>query len=253
MRKSIKYMLGLALTLATITASFIPAKAAVSNTLLNNNEGRVIQIAIPNEKGDLKIYKGNVAQAIYNQIEREAKKEEVLNEISEPSHSGIAPRGMFTYKYRFVKTASGTTWGDTRRISAYAANETSTKQSKQITASTSVTWGINLSLTGKYKEVFDATVGGNWKYNSSFSEVLTINVPPKKRVWLEFKPKLRYIKGEAQKYFKTRGGKPKIIIQDRQKVSSTSPVTVKMNLGGKNIYCPDGVYVWKEDGNYKNR
>lgn len=68
-----------------------------------------------------------------------------------------------------------------------------------------------------------------------------------KKVWLEFIPKLRYVEGESPKYFIPRGPGPNpIIIQERKKVSSTSPKTVNMTIAGKTVKAPDGVYTWKQ-------
>lgn len=227
-------------------------------TTSNSSQERVIQIAIPDEKGILQFYTGEEAQAIYNQIEKEAEQVIPIEEIESSAISSIEsdeeikPKGMFTYKYRFVTRSEGKKWGNNSRISAYACNGTSLQQSKTVSASASVSWGINVYLSGKFKEAFTAKVGYSWSQTSSFSDSLTVNVAPKKRVWLEFKPRLNYINGEAQKYYVSRGPRPTIVIAERKQVSSESPTTVKMNLGDNQIVsCPDGAYIWKEDGNYK--
>ena len=65
----------------------------------------------------------------------------------------------------------------------------------QITVSSSTVWTINTSLSGKFKEVFEAQVGGSWSKNSSFSQSITANVGPYKRLWIEFSPLIRYVYG----------------------------------------------------------
>jgi len=159
---------------------------------------------------------------------------------------------MFTYKYRFITNSHGVVWGDSTRISTYAANATSTQQSKTLSASTNISWTINTTLTGNYKDVFNGAVGANWQNSSGFSETFIVNVAPQKRVWLEFKPKLKYIDGEAQKYFITRGPNKIEVIEESKHVYSTSPVTVNMIIANKKISCPDGAYIWKEDSNYNS-
>lgn len=167
-----------------------------------------------------------------------------------PVDIGDLNRGMFTYRYRFVQQMTGVTWGTSKRISTYVGNESSSKQSKKIHAATSVSWSINTTLSGRFRDVFVASVGGSWQHTSGFDETLTVNVMPKKRVWLEFKPRVKYIRGEAQKYYITRGSRQNTVITERRNVSTTSPTMITMTLGDKRISVPDGSYIWKEDGNY---
>lgn len=242
------------LSLSTLLNTPLPVSAALSENT-QSEEPKVIQIAIPDHNGNLILYTGENAQRVYNQLESNN-----YNPISKPSITKpVAIRdnrntqnGMFTYKYRFVEDSSGTKWGTSKRVSSYAGNSTSVQQSKTINASTSVSWTINTTLSGKFDDAFTASVGSSWQNSSSFSEQFTINVASKKRVWLEFKPRLKYVTGEVQKYYTTRGPLSTTVIEERKSVSSTSPTSVKMTLAGKTFSCPDGAYVWKEDSNYNS-
>ena len=70
-----------------------------------------------------------------------------------------------------------------------------------------------------------------------------------KKTWLEFKPRVNFVNGESQKYYVTRGPKKVTVVESSKKVYSESPRTVTMQLGDKNVKCPDGMYVWKESNN----
>lgn len=115
--------------------------------------------------------------------------------------------------------------------------------------SASVSWNVNASLSGGYKDAFNAAVGSGWCGTKSFSETLTINVAPHKKIRLEFKPRVNFVNGESQKYYVTRGPKKVTVVESSKKVYSESPRTVTMQLGDKNVKCPDGMYVWKESNN----
>lgn len=229
-----------------------------SENLYSNYE-QVTQIAIPDENGNLRFYTGIEAQKIYNQIEKENVTEEINNNSLQglfnydtyklSTNNGIDTCGMFTYKYRFVTSSKGTKYGSNRRISPILANGTSSKQSMEVSVSASVSWNVNASLSGGYKDAFNAAVGSGWCGTKSFSETLTINVAPHKKIWLEFKPRVNFVNGESQKYYVTRGPKKVTVVESSKKVYSESPRTVTMQLGDKNVKCPDGMYVWKESNN----
>ena len=68
-----------------------------------------------------------------------------------------------------------------------------------------------------------------------------------KKLWLEFKPLLRYVSGKSQKYFIPRGpGSKRPVVVESKNVYSTSPKSISMTLGDKTFTATDGVYVWKE-------
>lgn len=236
----------------------IPVLAS-QDTLSSDETEEIVQIALPDENGNVIFYTGDEAKIIYEKLQEQTLEEipdmkiNSNNEISELllDDNMIQPLGMFTYKYRFIKSSSGTKYGKTRRITEYLKNQTSTLQSKSVTGSTSVAWTIDTNLTGKYKDAFEGSVGIGWQKSSSFSQTLIVNVPAKKRVWLEFQPAIRYVKGEVQKYYVTRGPRKTTVIESRKAVYSTSPKTITMTLGGKTFKAPDGAYIWKEDKNIK--
>lgn len=221
---------------------------------------RVIQIMIPDGSGGYETFQGEQAEEVYAQLMAQTIGSNDVVEPrggitlpdSEKNGNNVSPRGMFTYKYRFVKSASGTVYGTSQRISTYAGNATSVQQSKELAASASTTWSIDVTLTGKLKEVFEAAVGGSWEDSSSFSESLTVNVAPKKRVWLEFKPLYDYVSGKAEKYYETRGPISTTVVEESKAVYSKSPRTITITLAGKSFKAPDGAYIWKEDSNYNS-
>lgn len=226
---------------------------------VDSDQGRVVQIAIPNENGELQYYTGEKAQKLYDEIQKQTEdklqqKIDILPEtakISLSKEDTVAPMGMFTYKYRFVKTSSGTVYGKKERITNYLKNQTSVSQSMSISAYTQKTWSINTTLTGKYKDTFSAAAGAGWQNTSTLSMELNINVPSKRRVWLEFQPRYNYVRGEVQKYYVTRGPKKVTVIQERKPVYSKSPKTINVTLGRKRSKGPDGIYTWKEDRRYQ--
>ena len=74
-----------------------------------------------------------------------------------------------------------------------------------------------------------------------------MNVGPHKKMWLEFKPLLRYVSGKSQKYFIPRGPVKKItVVEESKSVYSTSPRNISMTLGGKTFTGTDGAYLWRE-------
>lgn len=222
---------------------------AFAATIPEEDKGEVIQIMFFDENGKQHIYSGQLAIETYNRINNgsETAFDNTKTNIYEFPEDRIQTRGAFSYKYRFVKSKSGTRNGQTERISNYLVNETSTMQRRYISASASVNWSINAKLTGKFKDVFEGSVGSSWTKGSSFSDTFNFNIPPNKKVWLEFEPKLSYVEGECQKYFIPRGpGNNSIFIEERKKVSSTSPKTVNITIAGKTIKAPDGVYTWKQ-------
>lgn len=229
-----------------ITMGSLSAYAKQDISSKGETEGEVIQVAIPDQNGNLKFYTGEDAKVLYNQAQNQTVEEIPKEEANKMDDNIFHPDGMFTYKYRFVTKSSGTKYGASNRITQYLKNETNTKQSMSVEASTSVSWGIDVSLSGEFKDAFEASVGGNWKKTSSFRETLNVDVPAKSTVWLEFKPLLNYVNGEAQKYYVTRGPVKTTIIESRKSVYSTSPRHISINIGKKSIMGPDGMYVWKQ-------
>lgn len=74
-----------------------------------------------------------------------------------------------------------------------------------------------------------------------------MNVGPNRKMWLGFKPLLRYVSGKSQKYFIPRGPvNKKPVVVESKNVYSTSPKNISMTLGNKTFTGTDGVYVWKE-------
>ena len=169
------------------------------------------------------------------------------NKLEASPTDEIEPCGPFYYKYRFVKEHSGIKYGTSKRISNYLENRSSQPQRLQTNVSSSTSWQINASLTGKYKEVFEASIGGGWSNTSSFSQSIVMNVGPHKKMWLEFKPLLRFVSGKSQKYFIPRGPfRKRIVVMESKHVYSTSPRSVTIELGNKKFSGTDGVYIWKE-------
>lgn len=212
--------------------------------------GEVVMIVVPDSNGTLHQYTGSEAKAVYAQILQQSsisEPEESISSVDLPIEDEIEPCGPFHYRYRFVKESSGVKYGPQRRISNPLENYSSETQQMQITASSRTDWTINTSLSGKFKEVFEAQVGGSWSKNSSFSQTITANVGPYKRMWIEFRPIIRYVSGKSQKYFIPRGPVPKRpIVVESKSVYSTSPRSVYVTLGNQRFMATDGVYVWKE-------
>lgn len=265
MRRLKKQIISIVAVIVIVSNTF--PSYSLASTSEEGASKRVLQMIVPQEDGTIRTYTGDEAQALYEEMQEEEKNDEnqvqLTSDVSEEDNDTSDEsddtsdegkdqiQGMFRYKYRFVKKSSGTKNGKSRRISNYLKNRTSKTQSMTVTGSTTQKWTISANLTGKYKKVFLSSVGASWQLNCGFTESLTVKVPPKKRVWLEFQPKYKYIKGESQKYYVTRGTTKKKIIEHKESVYSTSPKKITMSLGGSNFQGPDGTYTWMQDNNYK--
>lgn len=159
-------------------------------------------VAIPDGSGKLNYYSGDDAKKVYTQIMQQSDK--ILEEFSELEkvdksfelpeidvNPEIEPYGPFHYKYRFIKESSGKIYGTSKRISNYLENRTSQRQNLSASVRSSTTWTINTALTGGFNDAFKLSVGGSWSTNSSFSETISMNVGPNKKMWLEFRPLIR--------------------------------------------------------------
>lgn len=210
----------------------------------------VTMVAIVNSQGELDYYKGEEAQFLYEKMQANTLDEEV-NPISRADNTDkgrkIEGIGAFQYKYRFVKEKSGTKYGSEKRISNFLENRTSQLQQLDLQMETSTSWSINISLTGKYKEAFDASVGSGWANTSSFSQGISVNVAPQKKAWVEFKPLLRYVSGKVEKYYIPRGPVNKIpVIVESKSVYSTSPKNIQVKFQEATFKATEGAFIWKE-------
>lgn len=239
----------------TIAFAMLMLLTSILNLNVYANErdgesGEVVMIAVPSGSGSFKYYTGNEAKSMYMQIlhQSSVNMQEDFEILGEPLiEDEMEPTGPFTYKYRFIKESSGTRYGNSKRISNVLENRSSQTQKLQTSVSSSTSWSINTSLSGKFKQAFEATVGGTWANTSRFSQTITMSVGPNKKMWLEFKPLLRYVSGKSQKYFIPRGpvNKTPVVVESKY-VYSTSPRSISMTLGNKTFTGTDGVYVWKE-------
>lgn len=221
----------------------------------DGEEEEILMLALPDGKGGMNYYEGEEAESIYKSMNEEESRHQVLineekmqsNNIVSEMDDLISLRGPFHYRYRFVKTSSGTSPGSSRRISNILINKTSRTQSLSMTAGESLSWSLKGSLSGKFYDVFKAYVGASWMSTSRFSTTLKINVAPHKKVWLEFKPLMNYISGHSEKYYVPRlPGKHKPVVVEDKYVYSISPRTIHTSLAGKYLKVPDGAYIWKE-------
>lgn len=219
------------------------------------DEGKVYQIAIPDENGGLQYYTREEAQKLYDEIQEQTEDKllEKMDAVSgmetdQEKENAAVSAGMFRYKYRFVTDSSGMVYGTAERLTNYLDNQTSVNQPMKIAPYIEESWSIDTELTGRYKEAFFAAVGEEWKNTSTFSTELTLDVPAKHCVWLEFQPRYHYVKGKVQKYYVNRGPKKVTVIQESKPVYSKSIKTVLVNFDGKEVEVPDGVYIWKESG-----
>lgn len=230
-----------------ILSAFSPAHA-MSVDHFGGEDGDVVMVIVPDDNGHVHYLTGYEAELALKQLENQ----EVISyandsALTELEDDEAVDRGPFHYRYRFVKGSSGTKYLPAKRISNYLTNKSSRTQQLQTSASASTTWSIDVSLSGKFKEVFNAAVGGSWQTTASFSQVLTMNVAPKTEMWLEFKPLVRYVSGKSQKYFIPRGPvSKKPIVMESKNVYSTSPKSIRIKLGNQTVTAPDGAYVWKE-------
>lgn len=101
-------------------------------------DGEVIQIAIPNEDGSLTYYKGDEAKREYQKLDKLEENNILkfhLGSIGSTDTREIEQMGSFYYRYRFLKKSAGTKYGKSRRISNVFLNETSKTQKMSLSIS----------------------------------------------------------------------------------------------------------------------
>ena len=212
--------------------------------------GEVVMVAIPDGSGKLNYYSGDDAKKVYTQIMQQSDK--ILEEFSELEKVDKSVDKSFELPEIDVDPeiepyGSGKIYGTSKRISNYLENRTSQRQNLSASVRSSTTWTINTALTGGFNDAFKLSVGGSWSANSSFSETITMTVGPNKKMWLEFRPLIRYVSGKAQKYYIPRGPiNKRAIVVESKAVYSTSPETIYMRLGDRSFMATDGAYVWRE-------
>lgn len=219
-----------------------------------NENVKVLQVLIVNDNGNF-LYTGEEAQRVYENIngaENEAQSalENVIrnNEVYELLRS-------FSYKYRFVPGSNhgDKFYGSYTIISDPMGNATSRDQTSMFSFTATSAWSVNCSLTGKYKEVVEAAIGGDWSKEYSATHVVNFTVAPKKRVWLQYKPEYINHSGSSQKYYTPRYKDYPIIVESSQAVDIDEAYERTVTLAGEKLTLPAGVYVWCEDNDYLNK
>lgn len=220
-------------------------------------EEKVIQLIIQDRNGQLQCYSGKQAEQIYRKLEKKTKKELIEQEEMQTlqkdnkkpsffSSFHISLNGIYRYQYRFTQQDKGTTWGKSQRISPYYANDTSISQSHSLEVTSSVSSYHHKPLANNFLTAFEDIIGKGWITSVHFSEKHQITVAPKKCVWIEFKPKLNYVRGEIEKYYIPYHTKQPIVVE-KQPIFSTSPSIVTTNTEPKKYPYPEGAFIIKED------
>lgn len=218
-------------------------------------EGTVFRVDIPNANGGYTSLYGEEAKLWYEDCKIETEKE--LNEIKnieEKNKNNIdSPlRGPFSYKYRYVedKHEKEVRREDLKRIiTNKLENRSSIKQSYSLSFKVSQGFEINSSISGKYKDAVLSYLGSSWNKSYEKSETFNVDIPPHKRVWIEFVPIMEKSTGKAQKYYKIRSsGTPgRTIIENSIDVTTYSPKYTECKVGNKYIKTVYGAYIWQEN------
>lgn len=219
-----------------------------------DRSGTVTYISIPNEDGTFTTLEGKEAQEWYDRAVREGKQRESMLE-SEYSGEGVKSeaetRGPFHYKYRYRESSNRKNVERTeleKTVTNKIRNDSSSQQSYQLSLSVSQSWSVSPSVEGKYKDAIKAKLGGSWGKSYSKTDSFTINVKPRKTVWVTFIPIMDESKGKVQKYYIPRGGlsKDEIVVKSTN-VVTYNPKYLTVPIGKfiktKSVY---GVYVWHE-------
>lgn len=186
-------------------------------------------------------------QSISEDIEQRAAEESAMQAISEDE---IETRGPFHYKYRYLESKRTNDVERTeleKTVTNKLRNTSSTQQTYTLNLSVSQSWTISPSVTGNYEDAVKATLGGSWGKSYSKSESLSVNVKPKKTVWVTFVPIMDKSVGKAQKYYIPRGGVSKDpIVEKSYDVTTYNPKYLTSKIGPFTMKSVYGVYVWHE-------
>lgn len=214
----------------------------------------VIRVDIPDEKGGYSSLYGKDAQLWYescvNETEKEIKEIQQIEE-NKQTNIDISLRGPFTYKYRYIeeKRTKDVKREDLKRnITNKLENRSSVMQTYSLSFKVSQSFEINSAVSGKYKDAVLAYLGSSWNKSYEKSETITVNIPPRKSLQVEFIPIMDKSTGYAQKYYKTRGSGnlSKTIVENSIQVITYSPKYTECKVGNKYMKTIYGVYIWKE-------
>ena len=242
--KLFKKSLGFLFVLLSITATTSTTVFATENINPDNATPRVIQVLIVSEDGN-EFYTGKDAERVFSEfnstkiaaipVEIEEKTSGTIEEFKFDVH----PLGAFSYKYRFLPDARNKTkvYGDYSIISDPWGNATSVQQTATISFTAKSSWSVNCNLTGKYKEVVEGSIGGDWGKEYSVETSHEQQVAPKKRVWLQYRPEYILHSGKAQKYYVARGSGV-LIVESSKDVDIREAYMRKITMNGKTYELP---------------
>lgn len=255
--KLLKRFLSMVLALSAISTMSMSAFAA-DTVESDDSAPRVLQVLIVSESGN-ELYTGEDAERVFSELNNlqtptaPAVLDETSIEVSSLPESSIEPNGAFSYKYRFLPDENDGTkvYGSYSIISDPWGNATSVQQSATISFTATSSWSVNCTLTGKYKEVVEGAIGGDWGKEYTVETSHEQNVAPKKRVWLQYRPEYILHSGQAQKYYITRGTGI-LIVETSKDVDIREAYMRNVTMNGKTYELPAGAYVWCEDSDYMN-
>lgn len=257
-----KKLLTLALSATMLMGMGTTAFASEDLSESINNDSKVLQVLIVSDSGNF-LYTGEEAQIAYENInELQFFDSNSLisampsnNVTIEDNNDILGPQRSFSYKYRFVPDSDNGDkfYGSYSIISDPMGNATSRDQSSTFSFTATSAWSVNCSLTGKYEDVVEATIGGDWSEEYSATHAVDFTVAPKTRVWLQYKPEYIKHSGSAQKYYTPRYQDYPIIIESSQDVDIDEAYERTVTLAGTKLTLPAGAYVWCEDSDYLNR
>lgn len=219
-----------------------------------DRSGTVTYICTPNGDGTFTTLEGEEAQAWYDKSVREGELRVAMlkSEYSDKNTNPEAEtRGPFHYRYRYRESSSRKNVDRNeleRTVTNKLKNNSSSQQSYVLKLSVSQGWTVSPSVDSKYKDVITAKLGGSWGKTYSITDSFTVNVKPRKTLWVTFVPIMDESKGKVQKYYIPRGGisKDEIIVKSTN-VVTYNPKYLTVPIGRliktKSVY---GTYIWHE-------
>lgn len=151
------------------------------------------------DKETLKKYKSKALEKekekaqLKQSLEREkgkARLKQSLESTLEPkiSASWIAPLIDYYRFYKYGTVYEVQKWDLQRRISTIVYNYTQDNMTRALSASTSQSYSVNISMNSGKKDAFTVTLGGAWSKTTSYSDTITNTIRPGYKSWVEFVP-----------------------------------------------------------------
>lgn len=249
-KKAFSFFVATAIALSLSVPAFATERNVEGEPV--DRSGQVTRVDIPNKDGTFTTLEGEAAQAWYDKAvaegEQRTAQEAALDAVVDEE---IETRGSFHYKYRYLESKHTDDVERTeleKTVTNKLKNTSSTEQSYGLELSVSQSWTVSPSVSGSYEDAIKAELGGSWGKTYTKSESFTVNIAPKKTLWVTFIPIMDKSEGKVQKYYIPRGGLSKDpIVEKSYNVVTYSPQYLTSKMGPFTFKSVYGVYVWHEE------